>query len=183
MAVSVIHTIYSSLQHALSLLSLLSFEQLSDNGYQLRCFLSFHAQRLLPLLSGGHFTRLGVTTQWLTTMGALRLPHLCRGWLSQPQAVSQLLTTDSRLSLDSRPCRLTGLWFDSPDITSGHTQQKTLLFTIPLLLHDVIIDTDTKRTPFPVVLPLVTWRDVVCCIPLLHRCLLCHNLVMDVSSD
>jgi hypothetical protein len=39
---------------------------------------------------------------------------------------------------------LTGLCFDSPDISSARAQQKTPLLTIPLLSRDVITEADVK---------------------------------------
>jgi hypothetical protein len=43
--------------------------------------------------------------------------------------------------------------------------------TVPLLLHDVAIGMDSIE------------NTVHTGIPILHHSLLCHNLVMDVSSD
>jgi hypothetical protein len=45
-ALSLIHTIYNSLQHALSLFSLLCLHQLPGNGFQRRSFLSFRVHVL-----------------------------------------------------------------------------------------------------------------------------------------
>lgn len=69
-ALSLIHKIYSSLEHTINLLSLLCLHRLSGNGFQRRKFLTFRVRRLLSSLSGVCLiTRLGVTAQRLTTIG------------------------------------------------------------------------------------------------------------------
>jgi hypothetical protein len=52
------------------------------------------------------------------------------------------------------------------DTVSGRTQQKTPLLAILLLLRDIIIHADTKRTQFLKVIPPATWSGVTYSIPL-----------------
>jgi hypothetical protein len=71
MLLSLIHTLYSSLQHVLNLLTLLCLHRLPINGPQRRRSFSFSVQRLWFLMAVAYLTTgLGVATQRLTTMGA-----------------------------------------------------------------------------------------------------------------
>jgi hypothetical protein len=71
-ALSLIHTLYSSLQHVLTLLSLLCLHRLSpDNGFQRRSFLSFR----LHVLTGRKLSQL--TPALLAAVSRLSRNHIC----------------------------------------------------------------------------------------------------------
>jgi hypothetical protein len=78
---------------------------------------------------------------------------LRQGRLSEATSDGCLPTTNCRLTILDIS-RLTGMCFDSPDIASAWTQQKTPLTSIPLLSRDVSADAD------------VTCRVVTCSVPL-----------------
>jgi hypothetical protein len=76
MALSPIRTIYNSLQHALSLLSLLCLHQLSPGNSSQRCrFLSFRVPRLQSSLVGAYLT---------TELGVAWFQSSIKGYSSRP---------------------------------------------------------------------------------------------------
>jgi hypothetical protein len=137
-ALLLIHTFCNSLQHALSLLSLLCLHWVSpSNSSQCHRSHSFCVPRPWSLLTGVYLTRLGVATQWLTTIGAPPLPMLLPGatFSDDPQWVC----------LPTANCRLMALdWlvFQFSTYSLSTDTKRTLLPTIPLLLHDIGINTD-----------------------------------------
>jgi hypothetical protein len=118
---SLIHTFYSSLQHALSLLSLLCLHWLFGNGYQ-RCSSLFPCSAA-SVLAGCHLTTcFRVATQWLTIMKTLP-PPTSPPWATVCDDLQQvcLPTANWRLKTLSR---LAGLCFDSPDTASASTHRE-----------------------------------------------------------
>jgi hypothetical protein len=70
-AIAFPHTLFSSLQHSLSLLRLLFCNRLFGIGFQRRSFLSFRTHRLVSSWATFYVsTHLGVATRRLTTIGA-----------------------------------------------------------------------------------------------------------------
>jgi hypothetical protein len=70
------HTFYSSLQHALTIPSLLCILQLSRNGFRRRISLRSRVQRLLSSLPGACLTAIhGVTVQRLEQWELFHLPR------------------------------------------------------------------------------------------------------------
>jgi hypothetical protein len=119
-----IHTLYSSLQHIVSLLRLLS-----SNGFQHRWTLSFHAQRLLSLLAVIHLITNSALLQksnnggfsashTSTRVTVSQQPHTWTGltpysfsldtnshWLASSESLSQITSDGQSPSLSNfSPC-------------------------------------------------------------------------------
>jgi hypothetical protein len=107
-------------------------------------------------------SQLDVAAQRLSTMGSATLPRLGQDRLSQPRAVSDCLTPNSKsthLTPPSRDSELSLDWLACPvgpcDITSGRTQQKTPCLAAAMLQYDVPVATDPQKTPLPGVASLL----------------------------
>jgi hypothetical protein len=155
-------TLYSSLQHTLSLLSLLCLHQLSGNGFQCRSFL--FPCSAASVLTGCHLTTwFRVAKQWLTSMGTLPPPTSPPGvTICDDLQQICLPTANWRLKTLSR---LAGLCFDSPDSASTriHSEHR-----FPHLIYCFMHD--------------CCYANVVFHVSFLHHGLLCCDLVMDASS-
>jgi hypothetical protein len=168
---SLIHTFYSSLQHTLSLLSLLCLHQLPGN--------SFHVQQLLSLLPGVYLiTRLGVAMQKLTMMGSSSASHA--------SIRSNCLTTTSDSDWSLCPQTLSRLWTDwlvplvlvilPQDGPNKNTASHNS--SIVALCHYWCRHREHRSKWYFHWLSCMAW-----CTALLCHCLLCHNPVTNVSSD
>jgi hypothetical protein len=157
LALTVIHTLHSSLELALNLLSLLCPHRLSGNGFQVSSALSFR----VCVLIGWRLPHnsLGVATQRLTRWVFLRLP--------QGATICDDLR---RVCLQTANCTLGRFsislgHFGPRDIASGRAQQKIPLPTVLLFCVNSCC-----------------YADVAFHVPLLRHSLLRRNLVTEVFS-